>query len=53
MPCQNPSKSVMVYVSEGYCPYLFNIYMDDLSKRLNECKSGCINGMLLLNLMTW
>jgi hypothetical protein len=30
-------------------PYLFNVYMDDLSKRLNECKTGCINGLLLLN----
>ncbi len=30
-------------------PYLFNIYIDDLSKRLNECKTGCINGTLLLN----
>ncbi len=30
-------------------PYLFNIYMDELSKRLNECKTGCVNGKLLLN----
>ncbi len=28
-------------------PYIFNIYMDDLSKRLNACKTECI--LMLLN----
>ncbi len=30
-------------------PYLFNIYMDDLSKNAFACKTGCINGLVLLN----
>jgi hypothetical protein len=30
-------------------PYLFNVYMDDLSKKLNACSTGCMNGLLLLN----
>ena len=34
-------------------PYLFNIYMDELSKKLNACKTGCINGLMLLNHLTY
>ena len=30
-------------------PYLFNIYMDDLSTSLNECKTGCISGNNVVN----
>ena len=25
-------------------PYLFNVYMDDLSQSLNCCKTGCLSG---------
>ena len=30
-------------------PYLFNIYMDDLSKVLNTCKDGCLAGSQRVN----
>ncbi len=30
-------------------PYLVNVYMDDLSRELNACKIGCINGAMLIN----
>ncbi len=30
-------------------PVLFNLYVDDLSKRLNACKSGCMIGDKLVN----
>ena len=30
-------------------PYLFNVYMDDLSLKLNACKIGCISGDLIIN----
>ncbi|XP_016519354.1 RNA-directed DNA polymerase from mobile element jockey-like [Poecilia formosa] len=30
-------------------PYLFNIYMDELSKRLNCCKTGCVVGDCTIN----
>ena len=30
-------------------PSLFNLYMDDLSKQLNECKTGCMVGNSLIN----
>ena len=29
--------------------YLFCVYMDDLSKTLNKCDTGCINGGILIN----
>lgn len=33
-------------------PYLFNIYIDDLSDELNNCKTGCMfNGLLVNHLM--
>ena len=30
-------------------PYLFNVYMDNLSSRLNICKVGCFHSGLLIN----
>ncbi len=30
-------------------PLLFNLYMDDLSVELNECKTGCVIGDSLIN----
>jgi len=30
-------------------PILFNLYMDELSERLNGCKTGCTNGTKLVN----
>ena len=30
-------------------PYLFCIYMDDLSKKLNDLHVGCMIGMMLIN----
>ena len=30
-------------------PFLFNLYMDDLSNQLNECQTGCMMGTSLLN----
>ncbi len=30
-------------------PYLFNAYMDDLSRELNACKIVCITGAMLIN----
>ena len=30
-------------------PYLFNIYMDDLSSSLKKCQTGCFVGSLLIN----
>ncbi len=39
-----------IYSSFAYQNILhFNIYMDELSNRVNKCKTGCINGTLLLN----
>ena len=29
-------------------PYLFNVYMDDLSQSLNCCKTGCLSGNHLM-----
>ena len=34
-------------------PYLFNIVMDDLSKRLNETKVGCQAGGILITHLTY
>ena len=30
-------------------PYLYNVFMDDLSNRLNKCKTGCIVGDTVTN----
>jgi hypothetical protein len=30
-------------------PYLFNVYMDDLSHELNACKIGCMTGDIIIN----
>ncbi len=30
-------------------PYLFNVYVDDLSHELNACNIGCITGTILIN----
>ena len=30
-------------------PYLFNIYVDDLSVALNACRVGCCVGKILIN----
>ncbi len=30
-------------------PFLFNVYMDELSSRLNACKIGCMIGYIILN----
>ena len=30
-------------------PILFNLYMDDLSRKLSECKTGCMVGEILIN----
>ena len=30
-------------------PYLFNIYMDDLSARLNKCNVGCLVNSMIFN----
>ena len=30
-------------------PYLFNVYMDDLSGRLDKCMTGCVIGEIILN----
>jgi len=30
-------------------PFLFNVYLDELSNRLNGCKTGCLIGELLIN----
>ena len=30
-------------------PYLFSLYMDDLSRKLNSVQSGCFVGSSLLN----
>ena len=30
-------------------PYLFNVYMDDLSQSLNSCKTGCWSGEMMTN----
>ena len=30
-------------------PFLFNLYMDDLSKELNPCKTCCVSGNTVIN----
>ena len=34
-------------------PYLFNVYMDDLSQSLNCCKTGCLSGEIMINHMKY
>ncbi len=34
-------------------PYLFNVYIDDLSRELNACKIGCMTGAMLINLLMY
>ena len=34
-------------------PALFSLYMDDLSKQLQQCKSGCMVGEDLINHMVY
>ena len=30
-------------------PYLFNVYVDDLSQTLNRCRTGCLSGNMTIN----
>ena len=30
-------------------PYLFNVYVDDLSQTLNSCITGCLSGNITIN----
>ena len=30
-------------------PYLFNVYVDDLSHTLNRCRTGCLSGNITIN----
>ncbi len=32
-----------------FSPYLFNVYMDDLSNELNAYKIGCVSGNIIIN----
>ena len=34
-------------------PYLFNVYMDDLSSLLNCCNTGCVSGDTIINHMMY
>ena len=53
------SISTPIYVSNGVrqggvlSPLLFNLYMDHLSVELKECRTGCLVGDSLINLMLY
>ncbi len=32
-----------------FSPYLFNVYMDDLSNELNACNIGCVSDNIIIN----
>ena len=34
---------------DNYRPYLFNVYVDDLSQTLNRCRTGCLSGNMTIN----
>ena len=34
-------------------PYLFNVYMDDLSCLLNCCNTGCVSGDTIINYLMY
>lgn len=34
-------------------PSLFNVYMDDLSNQLDECRTGCVMGDTVINYLTY
>ncbi len=55
MVCWSNVMSDPFKVSNGVCqggilsPYLFNVYMDDLSNELNACKIGYVSGNIIIN----
>ena len=47
--CQTVFLLLMVYIIEEFSPHIFGVYMDDLSKKLNNVNAGCIIGAALIN----
>ena len=48
--CQTLFLLLLVYVKEEFFPCIFFcVYMDDLSKKLNNVNAGCIIGAALIN----
>ena len=44
------SVSLMVYDRVVILsPYLFNVYVDDLSQTFNRCRTGCLSGNITIN----
>ncbi len=43
--------SYVMYAQTGkhLSPFLFNVYMDYLSKQLNGCRTGCMVGHTVIN----
>lgn len=39
----------MVSGREEFCPVLFNLYVNELSRRLRACNTGCMIGGMLVN----